>query len=67
MLCCEHHVYELCVHLQALSKALRELRADMVTQAKADVVAHANQSEQEFNVQKVVDKQTKILQVNILT
>ena len=35
----------------------------MVTQAKAEVAAHADQSEQDYNVQKLVLKQTKALQV----
>ncbi|WAR07060.1 CE290-like protein [Mya arenaria] len=46
---------------QALSKALTELRADMVTQAQAQVRAHTDQGEQEVNVQRIVDKHTKEL------
>ncbi|KAH3726744.1 centrosomal protein of 290 kDa-like [Dreissena polymorpha] len=46
---------------QSLSKALTELRADMVTQAQAQVRAHNVDGEQEINVQKIVDKHTKEL------
>ncbi|KAL4233575.1 hypothetical protein ACF0H5_008256 [Mactra antiquata] len=46
---------------QALSKALTELRADMVTQAQEQVKAHSDDSSQQINVQKIVDKHTKEL------
>ncbi|XP_053396760.1 centrosomal protein of 290 kDa-like [Mercenaria mercenaria] len=46
---------------QALSKALTELRADMVTQAQEQVKAHTEDSSQQINVQKIVDKHTKEL------
>jgi len=49
--------------LQALSKALTELRADMVTQAQEQVKAHGNNADQEVNVQKIVDKHTQQLVV----
>ena len=42
--------------LQALSKALTELRADMVTQAQEQVKTHAEDSSQQINVQKLIDK-----------
>ena len=48
---------------QALSRALTELRAEMVAQAQDEVKAHADQTAAEFNVQKMVDKQTKELKV----
>ena len=51
--------------VQALSKALMELRGDMVQQAQDDVKAHAESQAMEQNVQKIVDKQTKELQVNM--
>ena len=42
-----------------------ELRGDMVQQAQDDVKAHAESQAMEQNVQKIVDKQTKELQVNM--
>ena len=42
--------------LQALSKALTELRADMVTQAQEQVKTHAEDSSQQINVQNLMDK-----------
>ena len=50
-------------YIQALSKALTELRADMVQQAQDDVKAHAESQVVEKNIQKIVDKQTRELQV----
>ena len=50
--------------VQALSKALMELRGDMVQQAQDEVKAHAESQAMEQNVQKIVDKQTRELQVN---
>ena len=44
------------VLLQALSKALTELRADMVTQAQEQVKTHAEDSSQQINVQNLMDK-----------
>lgn len=49
---------------KALSKALTELRADMVTQAQEQVKAHAEDSEGHINVQKIVDKHTRELTVS---
>ena len=46
-----------------MSKALLELRADMVSQAQSDVLANAEQAAAEINVQRLVDKRTKELQV----
>ncbi len=51
--------------MQALSKALTGMRADMVTQAQDDVKANADQAAMEHNVQKVVQKHTKEYQVKI--
>jgi len=48
---------------KALSKALLELRADMVSQAQSDVLANAEQAAAEVNVQRLVDKRTQELQV----
>jgi len=49
--------------VQALSKALLDLRADMVSQAQSEVLANAEQAAAEINVQRLVDKRTKELQV----
>ncbi|XP_061195068.1 centrosomal protein of 290 kDa-like isoform X3 [Saccostrea echinata] len=46
---------------QALSKALTELRADMVQQAQETVKHQATESEQEINIQKIVDTHTREL------
>ncbi|XP_041354243.1 centrosomal protein of 290 kDa-like [Gigantopelta aegis] len=44
---------------QALTKALTELRADMVTQAQDNVKAHAEDAGQERNIQRLIDQHTK--------
>lgn len=49
--------------LQALSKAMLEFRAQMMSQAEQQVIANAAQKEEELNVQQIVDKQTKELKV----
>jgi len=49
--------------LQALSKALLDLKADLVTQAQSDVLVNAERAAVEVNVQRIVDKRTKELQV----
>jgi len=49
--------------VQALSKALLDLRADMVSQAQSEVLANAEQAAAEINVQRLVEKRTKELQV----
>ena len=41
-----------------------ELRADMVNQAKDDVKAASEQASVEMNVQRMIEKQTKNLQVS---
>lgn len=46
---------------QGLCKALQELRAEMVATAERNVIANAAQREESFNVQILVDKQTKEL------
>ncbi|KAK7503000.1 hypothetical protein BaRGS_00005626, partial [Batillaria attramentaria] len=46
---------------KALSKALTDLRADMVVQAQNSVMAHAEEAQQERNIQKIVDQHTKDL------
>ena len=51
------------VVLQALSKALMDLRADMVTQAEDEVRANADQNSQQVSVQKLVKMETKQLEV----
>ena len=52
--------------LKALSKALMDLRAEMVVKAEEDVKAHAEQAATQQNVQKLVDKRTKEIQVKII-
>ncbi|XP_071113169.1 centrosomal protein of 290 kDa-like [Haliotis cracherodii] len=44
---------------QSLSKALTDLRADMVTQAQDNVRAHAEDAGQEKNIQRLIDQHTK--------
>ncbi|XP_059169831.1 centrosomal protein of 290 kDa-like [Physella acuta] len=44
---------------QALSKALSDLRADMVTQAQENIQVHAQESAQEKNIQKIINEHTK--------
>ncbi|PVD27873.1 hypothetical protein C0Q70_10448 [Pomacea canaliculata] len=44
---------------QALSKALTDLRADMVTQAQKSVMAQAEEVQQERNIQRLIDTHTK--------
>ncbi len=48
---------------QALSRALMELRGDLVQQAQDDVKAHAEATSEQRSVQRLVDLQTKELQV----
>ena len=43
-----------------------ELRADMVNQAKDDVKAASEQASVEMNVQRMIEKQTKNLQVSLM-
>ena len=52
-----------CCVFQTLSKALLDLRADMVSQAQSEVLANAEQAAAEINVQRLVEKRTKELQV----
>ena len=58
-----HHMYPVC--FKALSKALSDLRADMVTQAEQNVAVHAQESSQERNIQKLIDEHTKDYAVSI--
>ena len=51
------------LHLQALSKALTELRADMIQQTQEAVKHHATEGEQEINIQRLIDKSTKEYEV----
>ncbi|CAL1542937.1 unnamed protein product [Lymnaea stagnalis] len=44
---------------QALSKALSDLRADMVNQAQENVQIHAQETSQEKNIQKLINEHTK--------
>ena len=60
-------VYEVSVILQALTKALTELRADMVTQAQENVNAHAVDAGQERNIQRLIDQHTKQMSVSVVT
>lgn len=50
---------------QALSKALTELRADMVTQAQEQVKHHAEEASQGVNIQKLINKHTRELSEQI--
>lgn len=52
--------------MQALSKALLELRAEMTSHAEQQIIANAAQKEESFNIQQIVDKQTKELKVSNL-
>ena len=49
-----------------MSKALSDLRTDMVTQAQEELKAHADKKQDETNVQKLIDKQTKDLTVRVI-
>ncbi|XP_055954901.1 centrosomal protein of 290 kDa [Patella vulgata] len=49
---------------QALSKALTELRADMVAQAQETVKSNLEDVGQEKNIQRLIDQQTKQLNVS---
>uniref|UniRef100_A0A3B3WLI2 Centrosomal protein of 290kDa coiled-coil region domain-containing protein n=1 Tax=Poecilia mexicana TaxID=48701 RepID=A0A3B3WLI2_9TELE len=51
--------------LKALSKALLELRAEMMSAAEQQVIANAAQKEQSLNVQMLVDKHTKDLKAQV--
>ncbi|KAM9471251.1 centrosomal protein of 290 kDa isoform 1-T2 [Clarias gariepinus] len=51
--------------LKALSKAMLEFRAQMMSQAEQQVIANAAQKEEELNVQQIVDKQTKELKARV--
>lgn len=44
-----------------MSRALTELRADLVRQAEEAVKANANNAAQDYNVQKLIDQRTKNL------
>jgi len=52
-----------CCVVQALSKALLDLRANMVSHAQSEVLVNAEQAAAEVNIQRLVDKRTKELQV----
>ena len=43
-----------------------DLKADLVTQAQSDVLVNAERAASEVNVQRIVDKRTKELQVGLL-
>ncbi|XP_070533170.1 centrosomal protein of 290 kDa-like [Ptychodera flava] len=47
---------------KALSQALMQLRADMMTTAQENVKAHAEDAAMQNNIQKIVDKETRQLQ-----
>ncbi|KAF1386439.1 hypothetical protein PFLUV_G00094850 [Perca fluviatilis] len=51
--------------LKALSKALLELRAEMMSAAEQQVIASAAQKEESLNVQMLVDRHTKDLKVRV--
>ncbi|BFZ24638.1 hypothetical protein BsWGS_27677 [Bradybaena similaris] len=46
---------------QVLSKALSDVRADMVTQAHENIQQHAEEFKQERNIQSIINQQTKQL------
>ncbi|KAA0705139.1 Centrosomal protein of 290 kDa [Triplophysa tibetana] len=50
--------------LNALSKALLELRAELTSQAEQQIIANGAQKEEALNVQQNVDKQTKELKAS---
>uniref|UniRef100_A0A4W3IQE0 Centrosomal protein 290 n=1 Tax=Callorhinchus milii TaxID=7868 RepID=A0A4W3IQE0_CALMI len=50
---------------KALSKALLDLRAEMTSHAEQQIITSAAQKEENFNVQLIVDKQTKELRIRI--
>ncbi|XP_042190773.1 centrosomal protein of 290 kDa isoform X1 [Callorhinchus milii] len=50
---------------KALSKALLDLRAEMTSHAEKQIITSAAQKEENFNVQLIVDKQTKELRIRI--
>uniref|UniRef100_A0A4W3HZB7 Centrosomal protein 290 n=1 Tax=Callorhinchus milii TaxID=7868 RepID=A0A4W3HZB7_CALMI len=52
---------------KALSKALLDLRAEMTSHAEQQIITSAAQKEENFNVQLIVDKQTKELRVKELS
>lgn len=52
---------------QALSKALQELRAEMASHAEQQLVTNITQKEENSNVQQIINKHTKELQVCSLT
>lgn len=54
------------VFLQNMSRALVELRADLVKQAEDAVRVNASNAAQDWNVQKLIDKRTKDLQQKIV-
>lgn len=49
--------------IQALSKVMLELRAEMTAAAEQKVIASAAQKEETLNVQMLLDKHTKDLKV----
>ena len=46
---------------QSLSQALLQLRGDLVDTAQQNAKANASEQEQQLNVQKLIDKETKRL------
>lgn len=52
------------IFLQALSKALLGLRAEMTAAAEQQIISVASQKEAHMNVQQLVDRQTKELRVS---
>ncbi|XP_040893439.1 centrosomal protein of 290 kDa isoform X2 [Toxotes jaculatrix] len=51
--------------LKALSKALLELRAEMMSAAEQQVIASAAQKEESLNVQMLIDRHTKDLKMRV--
>ena len=52
-----------CTHVQALSQALLQVRADLVDTAQRTLEGEAARESQESNVKELVEKRTQKLQV----
>ncbi|XP_077373350.1 uncharacterized protein LOC144016291 [Festucalex cinctus] len=53
--------------IKALSKVLIGMRAQMTSAAQQQILANSAQSEEKLNIQKLIDKHTKDLQVQVQT
>lgn len=57
----------ICYNIQALSRALLELRTEMTAAAEERIISATSQKEANLNVQQMVDRHTKELKVNVNT